>query len=72
MSLSHYSHEKQARDAYMKSQYADAYKSNSLCCLQTSAQATQSPKVLPLREFRIQCLPTRDNTLPQSSILIFL
>lgn len=71
MSLSHYSHEKQARDIY-SSQYADAYKSNSLCCLQTSAQATQSPKVLSLREFRIQCLPTRDNTLPQSSILIFL
>lgn len=71
MSLSHYSHEKQARDIY-SSQYAAAYKSNSLCCLQTSAQATQSPKVLLLREFRIQCLPTRDNTLPQSSILIFL
>lgn len=71
MSLSHYSHEKQARDIY-SSQYAAAYESNSLCCLQTSAQATQSPKILPLREFRIQCLPTHDNTLPQSSILIFL
>lgn len=71
MSLSHYSHEKQARDIH-SSQHAAAHESNSLCCLQNSAQATQSPQVLPRREFQIQCLPTHDKTLPHSSMLIFL